>query len=423
MEPDMAVSLIAKNKLLEKLSTRITVLIADDDSATISNVRKNVSWPVDKWSDINHVKKNMTTQLYALKLPRPMIKYFARRLTMILQSNKNDPEAIRELLLCAVDHAYGLHEKCGLWCGYVQDPAHYVYRNLPGKKPFKNNAQKENIKAIFKKLSDDVEKIAPCGSTQRNESFNHTVAVSHPKPLFFASTQSFPSRVNVAALKTNEHSSYVIKINEKAGYSPGKWTEQYRSAKDEISKRRAQQLRDPESRRKRNQRKEQRLRQEYVRENQEGISYEPGCSQFNFQQILDNVQDNEGNYFWIGPKFCRHFLIVFKFFTVTQQTGEEILIYFDLETTSLSVNRTEICQLAAAADNNNVFNRYILPSFGINKCASLVTGLTTHDGRLYHEDEILETVSIQVALADFLNFLDDIRGSQKITLVAHNNFE
>lgn len=137
----------------------------------------------------------MTSQLYALKVPTAVIKYFARRLTLILHSNKNNCEAIRELLLCTVDHAYGFHENCGLWCGYVQDPATYSYRNLPGNKPLSEMAKKKFLEDIFKKLAIDVAKIAPCGSTQRNESFNHTVAVSHPKALFFGSTQSFPSRV------------------------------------------------------------------------------------------------------------------------------------------------------------------------------------------------------------------------------------
>lgn len=47
----MAISLVVNNKLLQELSTRITVLIADDDSAPISNVRKNVSRHLEKWLD------------------------------------------------------------------------------------------------------------------------------------------------------------------------------------------------------------------------------------------------------------------------------------------------------------------------------------------------------------------------------------
>lgn len=105
----MAVHLIAHNRLLKKHMARVSVLIADDDAATISNVRKNVPWEIQKWSDINHAKKNITSDMYALNMPVAAIKYFARRLTLILESNKNNAESIKELLLCVVDHAYRCH--------------------------------------------------------------------------------------------------------------------------------------------------------------------------------------------------------------------------------------------------------------------------------------------------------------------------
>lgn len=186
---------------------------------------------------------------------------------LIIQSNKNNPEGIKELLLSAVDHAYGNLEWCGLWCGYIQNPDSYQYANLPGKKPLTGVSRKQPIKNVFEKLADNAVKIDLCGSTQRNESFNHTVAVSHPKNLYHASTQSFTSRVNVAALKANEKSSYTSKICEKARFTFSSYCTCYRKAKDEIAEVRAKRLKDPEIRKCINKRKLLRSKTDFISEN------------------------------------------------------------------------------------------------------------------------------------------------------------
>ncbi|KAK0081074.1 hypothetical protein PV326_007860, partial [Microctonus aethiopoides] len=366
MEPAMETELIAQNHLMEKLSARVTILIADDDAATISNVQKNVSWKIKKWSDINHVKKNSTTQLYALKTPVAIMKYFTRRLMLIIQSNKNNPEGIKELLLSAVDHAYGNHECCGLWCGYIQNPDSYQYANLPGKKPFTDVSRKQPFKDVFKKLADNVVKIVPCGSTQRNESFNHTVAVSHPKNLFYVSTQSFVS-------------------------PQGK-------AKDEIAEVRAKRLKDPEVRKCINKRKLLRSKTDFISENREGISYESGCSWLDFSSLGIALKDTEKEY------------VV---------TGEEMIVVFDLETISLT-NETEICQIAAAVDESDMFNVYIMPQFGISKRASLITGLTAYEEHLYFQGEVVEAVSAKEALTSFLEYLKVASKNRNVILSAHN---
>lgn len=59
MEADMAVQLITKNTWLSEENTHITVLIADDDSSTISAVRCESSHPIVKWSSKNSSDQNI----------------------------------------------------------------------------------------------------------------------------------------------------------------------------------------------------------------------------------------------------------------------------------------------------------------------------------------------------------------------------
>lgn len=87
-----------------------------------------------------------------------------------------------------------------------------------------------------------------------------------------------------------------MNVNKKAGYSPGKWTERYRLSKDEIREFRNKRLRDPQERKKLNERKQRRLREEYQQVNQEDVSYDPGCSRFDFEAVVNNQLGHECNY-------------------------------------------------------------------------------------------------------------------------------
>ena len=57
MEPHMAVELLTNNSLFKQENVYISTVIGDDDSSTISAVRREASHQVDKWSDYNHTLK------------------------------------------------------------------------------------------------------------------------------------------------------------------------------------------------------------------------------------------------------------------------------------------------------------------------------------------------------------------------------
>ena len=51
----------------EEKNAVVSVLVGDDDSSTISKVRKNVEHKVEKWSDVVHAKRSFGSSLYRIK--------------------------------------------------------------------------------------------------------------------------------------------------------------------------------------------------------------------------------------------------------------------------------------------------------------------------------------------------------------------
>ena len=66
MEPDMAVELVCRNKVLQESNCRVGTLIGDDDSSYISAVRRYAPLPIKKVADINHSTQTLSNNLYKL---------------------------------------------------------------------------------------------------------------------------------------------------------------------------------------------------------------------------------------------------------------------------------------------------------------------------------------------------------------------
>jgi len=67
MEPKAAVELILRNPDLEEGGVRVSTLIGDKDSSTLSALRTNSSHPIKKIIDMNHNTKSVNNKLYKLK--------------------------------------------------------------------------------------------------------------------------------------------------------------------------------------------------------------------------------------------------------------------------------------------------------------------------------------------------------------------
>ena len=83
----------------------------------------------------------------------------------------------------------------------------------------------------------------------------------------------------------------------------------------------------------------------------------------------------------------------------------------------LSANDAEICQLAAIHGTQQ-FNVYILPLRGISPSASAVNKLSVSHGRLFYDGKPVTAVQLDVAIQQFLNWLQHFK--EPCLLMAHN---
>ena len=92
-----------------------------------------------------------------------------------------------------VPHAFGDHNKCSAsWCGYKKDPKGYKHGDLPGGKDLKG----EDLRAVLEDAlrpfmsEESAKKLAPGGSSQRNECVNSVVGSKAPKIRHYGGSES-----------------------------------------------------------------------------------------------------------------------------------------------------------------------------------------------------------------------------------------
>lgn len=149
----------------------VSVLVEDDDSSTISKVRKNIEHEVEKWSDVVNAKRSFGSSLYSIKtenrgLTDMVIQYFQQCFGYALKQNKDDEEGVRNGLKSIVPHAYGDHSSCGNWCGYLKNPASYKHRGLPHGKDLMDKSLRQSLEKIIVVYASNAKKLAPLGSSQ-----------------------------------------------------------------------------------------------------------------------------------------------------------------------------------------------------------------------------------------------------------------
>ncbi|XP_066590805.1 uncharacterized protein [Prorops nasuta] len=351
----MAVQLITKNELFDKENVEVNVLIGDDDSSTISAVRREASHPIEKWSDINHCVKTI--------------------------------EAI-------VPHAFGNHSHCADWCKGSSCEL-YVHHNLPNGKPLTDDKLKERLTSIFHRFASNAKKIAPCASTQTNESVNNIVASKNPKSKHYSASESFSFRTAAAVCQKNVGTHYGAKVLQRLCLNPGTETETYRLKKDKKRALKAATIKEIKYKKRKYELKKTRSSRNSAYTRKEGDSYKSGGFLVDNDEILENA-------FEISDK-------------IANINSCKIVVY-DLETSGLSMS-DEILQISASTDKST-FNTYIIPSKTISKSASSITGLHLENGDVYHNEDKIAAIPAQTAAGQFLDFLEKF--DCPVILLAHN---
>ena len=145
----------------EEKNAVVSVLVGDDDSSTISKVRRNVEHEVEKWSDVVHAKRSFGSSLYSIKtqnrsLTDMVIWYFQWCFGYTLKQNKDDEEGVQNGLKSIVPHAYGDHSSCGNWCGYLKNPASYKHTGLPCGKDLTDKSLRQSLGKIIEVIKYSV---------------------------------------------------------------------------------------------------------------------------------------------------------------------------------------------------------------------------------------------------------------------------
>ena len=102
MEPDVVVELV---KGAISTSAQVSVMVGDEDSATIKKVRESVTHEVDKWSDITRAQRAFGPHLYSLQpqhkgiLTTKVINHFLKCPQYALSRNKDNVDGVRIVLM------------------------------------------------------------------------------------------------------------------------------------------------------------------------------------------------------------------------------------------------------------------------------------------------------------------------------------
>lgn len=412
MEPDVAAELVEEVEKKSEGKIQVHKLIMDDDCTTVARLRNTVDHEIIKWSDLNHVKKQLGNSLYAITnkykcLTGEVIKSLQKWFSYAIKQNRNNPESFKQAVKQIVPHAFGDHESCGNWCAYSKDPDSYKHKTFPHGKDLTGEALRNNLNSIFQVFCDKAEQIAPAASSNDVESFNNVIVSKAPKARSYGSSCTLTNRVNCAVSQKNIGHSYIEKVNTSLQLSPGSYSKLTALKRDRKRKRKNVVQNSREFKLRKIELKNNKSKKIKINEVKEGCTYHSGvdltsaCNPADIEQIPTAPSCKEDG---INKS-------VFK---------NSLKVYFDLETGGLYTG-TDILQIAACCDDHS-FSQYVTPLNKISPNASAVTGLTAPGGVLMLNNVPVPTVSMKEAFVIFLSWLQDIShsGTKKLVLIGHN---
>ncbi|KAF4531842.1 hypothetical protein B566_EDAN000868 [Ephemera danica] len=406
MEPAAAL-LMLKSEPLKEADVKVEVLVGDADSSTAAAVRAEFGDSVERALDIQHAKKNFKNNLYLLQkvhknMTKPVIMYLTATVGTVISKHKGHPMELKSALYNIPEHVFNKHEKCSPdWCRYHTDPHNYKSKYLAKSLGEHGGSLYNDICTCIEKLARKSDELSVGGSTPPCESFNNTVSSKAPKNKHYGGSQSLKFRVKAAVLHKNEGVDYTLQVLKEMELSPGKMNQKL---KGQLKRKR---LRD--SRRKTEPQYKARRKINFAKrgqitsrnENKEGETYRSGLA-FDENESVTKV------------------LKVWKPFPLTEVLPicnlQSEYIFFDLETSGLSTEYSEILQISAISKKGS-FNTYCQPMKSIGKSASATNMLTVYRGQLQYKGKSVPTLPIKESLISFLEY---IAMHGPCILIAHN---
>ena len=323
------------------------MFIGDDDCSTLSKIREEVVYHVEKWSDTVHAKRTLINHLHKLKteksfprgesvLSNKVIDYLGKCFSYSVAQNAGNTDGLQKALI--VPLAFGNHEHClQSWCGYKQDPASYKHRDLPFGKDLVGESLKNPLEEVFEIYSSEnvIKKLGHNASSQRNESLNSTIGSKNPKIRFYGGSESADQRVACSVAQKNLGKQYLLNVLQSANINPGCTMTSQVSKMDYERKQDQLRKQSKDFKKKRKQLRNVRSSKEKRLESREGTVYESGSTLSLDPEVINaaSIQIAEICKFEQQvPKFCfgkledtRHLTLVLNT-TLSFTTQKQIVV-------------------------------------------------------------------------------------------------
>ena len=396
MEPASAVEMFSN---APKQGVKFSMYTGDDNSTTEAHIREKVTYKVEKFSDIVHMKRSLTTRLYNLShngkfpgcsiLSQKVINYLVKCFSYGIAQNKGNPKGIQATIQCIVPHAFGDHTNCEIaWCGFKENPISYKHKDLPYGKDLFGDKLKSALEHIFNDYSTEAvaEKLAPLLNSQRNEALNSIVGLKNPKIRFYGGSESNDFRVACGVAQHNLRYEYVNRTLEELNIHPGNFCLSFNQKRTEKVLKDKIRKSTKEFKRRRAQIHSQNCSQTARRESKEGKTYETGIG-LNLDQTCSTTSTSLAD---VQARALAMPLNQFKVIenSVPQYTPRPLakhvsyekdkfynFLIFDTETNTTGKS-AEVCQLSVTDKSGlHTFSKFILPVQDIDFHASRINKL------------------------------------------------
>jgi DNA polymerase III epsilon subunit-like protein len=416
MEADIIADLVINSNSFIQEDTRIVALVGDEDSATMKKLNDLVPWDVKKIIDVVHAKKNFGGSLYAARnrlLTPAIIDYLKDCFSYALHQNKNKPRDLELALLNIPSHVFNEHENCGDWCGYQKDPEHYKHKRIPDVWRGSNDdreALKSLIQSVCDRFAAKSSSLAPCLSSNANESFNFVVTTFAPKSRHYAGSFSIDRRIDSAVLQKNDGVGYVVSLNQSLCLSPGKHTSSFKKSVALHRKRKVDKSKLPEEKAKRRKDIQNFIREQQRKEAREGVQYESAMGFASGKTTAEKSAKKTK-----APGKQKQIKKIPLKEQVSEKTNCSIIVV-DTETSGTSAH-DEIIQLAASSTKEKI-NLYCKPSVEIKQKAAEQHKICVRRGKMFQDGKEVHPITRKELHTSFVSFMQE--HDFKVLLVGQN---
>jgi hypothetical protein len=196
--------------------------------------------------------------------------------TAAIRNNIGKKDEMKHALLNLVDHNYGNHNNCGIWCEAKLNPNHKP--KLPHGKYLSDPQLREVLEAeaAFFTSEEMLNKLVNASSSQLAELAFSRLSKLAPKDMHLSSSPTLKRRVKLMATQFNEGSTYSKLIWNKLGIKSSKQRVKFFNKVEKSSKKHQSRKKLDTTRLRRKILKQQRNQKSKSDKLNEPVSYKPG---------------------------------------------------------------------------------------------------------------------------------------------------